>query len=125
VVMMAPPNHGSEIIDRLRANPISRRFLGVASKELGTRSDDLPQRLGPIHFECGVIAGDRSLNPLLSSMLSGPNDGKVTVESARLHGMSDFLILHSGHTWLMWRERTLRQIDCFLESGHFDHRDDT
>jgi hypothetical protein len=122
MVMMAPPNHGSEIIDRLRANPISRRFLGVASKELGTRVDDLPRRLGPVQFECGVIAGDRSQNPLFSAMLTGPNDGKVTVESAKLDGMTDFLVLHSGHTWLMWRERTLKQIDSFLAHGRFDHQ---
>ena len=122
VVMLAPPNHGSEIVDRLQANRIARSFLGPGYLQLGTDADSLPNRLGPVQFDCGIIAGDCSLNPLLSSMLIGPNDGKVTVASARLDGMRDFLVLHYSHTWLMWRKSTLRQIQSFLESGHFDRR---
>ncbi len=122
VVMLAPPNHGSEIIDRLKANRLARHWLFPSHYELGTDPAGLPQRLGPIHFECGVISGDRSVNPFLSHALSGPNDGKVTLESAKVEGMHDFLVLHSTHTWLMWRKETLRQTLCFLESGHFDHR---
>jgi triacylglycerol lipase len=119
VVMLTPPNHGSEIIDCMRSNPISRPFLGASFRELGTGTDDAPNRLGPIHFECGVIAGDRSLNPFLGSLVPRPNDGKVSVASARVEGMSDFIVLHSTHTWLMWRGKTLRQTLCFLKSGHF------
>lgn len=121
VVMLAPPNHGSQIIDHLKASPITRHLLGPNRLELGTSKNDVPQKLGPADFECGVIAGDRSLNPFLSAMLTGPNDGKVTVQSAHLEGMQDFLILHSSHTWLMWRKRTIRQTLQFLRSGHFDH----
>lgn len=122
VVMLAPPNHGSEIIDRLTANCFTRNLLGSSRLELGTGYDAVPSRLGAAHFDCGVIAGDRSINPFLSAMLTGPNDGKVTVESAKLEGMRDFLVLHSTHTWMMWWGRTLYQILHFLESGHFDHQ---
>jgi pimeloyl-ACP methyl ester carboxylesterase len=121
VVMLAPPNHGSEIIDCLQAHPISREFIGASGRELGTGADAVPNRLGPVHFECGVIAGDRSFNPFLTALLPRPNDGKVSVASAKVEGMSDCLVLHSTHTWLMWRERALRQTLRFLESGHFDH----
>src|SRR5581483_9780319 len=120
VVMLAPPNRGSEIIDRLKGNPLSRIILGPVAAELGTGADDLPRRLGALNFECGIIAGDRSLNPFLSHSLSGPNDGKVTVESAKAEGMRDFIVLHSTHTWLLWRERTVRQVHCFLKSGQFE-----
>jgi hypothetical protein len=122
VVMLAPPNHGSEIIDRLKASSFTRNLPGSSRLELGTGADDVPGKLGSANFECGVIAGDCSLNPFWSAMLHGPNDGKVTVESAKLEGMSDFLILHSTHTWLMWRRETLCQTLTFLESGHFDHQ---
>jgi triacylglycerol lipase len=121
VVMLAPPNHGSAIVDHARASPFWRTFLGPALLELGTGPQDLPDKLGPVRFECGVIAGDRSLNPLLSGMLRGPNDGKVTVDSARIVGMEDFLVVHNSHTWLMWRESNIRQILGFLETGHFRH----
>lgn len=121
VVMLAPPNHGSQIIDHLKASPITRHLMGPNRLELGTGKNDAPAQLGPANFDCGIIAGDRSLNPFLSAMLTGPNDGKVTVQSARLEGMRDFLVLHSSHTWLMWRKRTIRQTLQFLRSGRIDH----
>ena len=120
VVMLAPPNHGSAIVDHLRKSVLIRRFTGKSRLQLGTSPDDLPQRLGPAQFECGVIAGDRSLNPLLSRWLAGPNDGKVTVESARLDGMQDFLAVHSSHTWMMWRRSIIGQTIHFLQTGRFD-----
>ena len=121
VVMIGPPNHGSEIIDRLRANCVTRRFLGAAARQLGTRPDDLPAKLGPVHFDCAVIAGDRSLNPFLSAILPGANDGKVTVASARVEGMQDFLVVHGTHTWMMYKQTVLEQTLCFLQTGHFNH----
>jgi triacylglycerol lipase len=121
VVMLAPPNHGSAIVDHARRNPLWRSLLGRSLLELGTGPRDLPAKLGQANFECGVIAGDRSLNPLLSRFLSGPNDGKVTVASARLDGMSDFLVVHNSHTWLMWHRSTINQVLHFLETGRFRH----
>jgi triacylglycerol lipase len=120
VVMLAPPNHGSEVIDRLKANRLTRPFLGPGYLELGTDANALPKRLGPVNFDCGIIAGDFSLNPFLSGMLTGPNDGKVTTASAQISGMRDFLVVPYSHTWLMWRKTTLRQIQCFLETGKFE-----
>ena len=126
VVMLAPPNHGSEIIDCLRANPISRKLLAQAARELAHRAGSIvpsPAGAGSI-VECGIIAGDQfiSFNPLPSSLLPRPNDGKVSVASAGVEGMSDLLVLHSTHTWLMWRKPALRQALSFLKSGRFDHR---
>ena len=119
VVMIAPPNHGSDLIDHLRTSALARKLLGPGALELGTDPNAILNHLGPLDFQCGVIAGDRSLNPFFSRLLKGPNDGKVTVESARVDGMWDFLVLHSSHTWLAWRQQTLDQTLCFLESGHF------
>ena len=121
VVMFAPPNHGSPIIDQLGKNPVFRQVMGPAALELGTSMHDLPHKLGPVKFECGVIAGDRTLNPILSAFLDGPNDGKVTVDSAAVNGMRDLVVIHSSHTWMMWREQGLRQTICFLKTGAFDH----
>jgi pimeloyl-ACP methyl ester carboxylesterase len=121
VVMLAPPNHGSGIVDCLNKSPFTSFMLGASRRELGTDCDDLPSRLGAVEFDCGVIAGDRSWNPLTSALLTGPNDGKVTVESAKVDGMSDMLVLHSSHTWIMWREQTLKQTAAFLKGGHFEH----
>jgi triacylglycerol lipase len=119
VVMLAPPNHGSRVVDALREHALGRWILGPAGRQLGTGTNDVPQRLGPVDFPLGVIAGDVSLNPFFSRVLETPNDGKVSVASARIAGMSDFAVVHSSHTWIMWRAETLRDILTFLREGHF------
>jgi pimeloyl-ACP methyl ester carboxylesterase len=112
VVMLAPPNAGSEVSERLAAFPPFRWFTGVNGRRLGTRASDLPRSLG-------IIAGDRTLNPLFSAWLPGPDDGKVSVASTRLAGMSEALVLHHSHTWLMWRADTAAAVGNFLRAGSF------
>lgn len=120
VVMLGPPNQGSELADRLKRWPLCRFFASPCGLQLGTGPDDLPNKLGPVRFEVGVIAGDRSLNPLFSRLIPGPDDGKVSVASARLEGMKDFLVVHHSHTWLPWRKPVIRQVIAFLETGRFE-----
>jgi hypothetical protein len=94
-------------------------FTGPSGPQLGTSPEDLPRKLGPARFELGVIAGDRSLNPFFSRRLPRPHDGKVSVESTRLEGMSDFLVVHCSHTFLPWRKSVMQQVISFLETGRF------
>lgn len=128
VVMLAPPNAGSELTDRLNAFPPFRWFTGENGRRLGTATTDLPHTLGPWPHasapssgQLGVIAANRSLNPLFSAFLPGPDDGKVTVARTRLAGMADHLVLPFTHTWLAWRAETARQIRTFLHDGRFEH----
>lgn len=118
VVMLSPPNHGSEIVDRL-PDDLLGLVLGPAARQLGTDSTSLVHSLPPAGFELGVIAGDRSLNPLFSWWLPGDDDGKVTVESARLEGTEDFLVVPYSHTWIMHRGRVIEEVLSFLETGRF------
>lgn len=119
VVMLAPPNHGSEVIDVTRDWPASDIFAGYAGLQLGTDPDSIPQQLGPVDFELGVIAGTGSINFVMSAMLPGPNDGKVTVESTRIEGMDDFLIVENSHHYITESEEVIRNTTSFLRSGSF------
>ncbi|GAK59062.1 hypothetical protein U27_06038 [Candidatus Vecturithrix granuli] len=119
VVMLAPPNQGSEVVDWEKHWWIFRRFLGPAGQQLGTDADSLPLRLGPINFELGVIAGNRSLEPFHSMMIQGPDDGKVAVERTKVAGMQDFLVLPHTHTFLMRNRDALQQAEYFLRTGKF------
>lgn len=120
VVMLGPPNQGSQIVDHLRSVPVLRNIMGTSRLSLGTRLEDVPKSLGPVQFPCGIIAGDQSMNPLLSWMLPGPNDGKVTLDSAKVEGMEDFLVVHFTHTWMMWHRQVVEQTISFLRDGRFN-----
>jgi pimeloyl-ACP methyl ester carboxylesterase len=125
VVMLGPPNNGSELADVLPWLPIIgrayRRFTGPAGMQLGTDADSLTNSLPPVDFELGVIAGNRSLNPLFSAILGEENDGKVRVSSARVDGMRDFIVVRHSHPLLMAAPSVIAQVLHFLDTGCF-HR---
>jgi pimeloyl-ACP methyl ester carboxylesterase len=121
VVMLSPPNHGSEIVDVLRDYSLFELGMGPAALQLGTGDESMPNRLGPVDFELGVIAGDRSSDPLGGWLIEGAHDGKVSVESARVEGMTDFLIVPESHTFIMNDGEVIEQTLRFLRTGSFDH----
>jgi len=119
VVMLSPPNQGSQLVDELRDSPLFQWATGPAGQELGTDPSNLPNRLGPADFEVGIITGSRSLNPLTSWLVTGEDDGKVSVESAQLEGMADFLVVPNTHTFIMNSSQVALEVVHFLEQGTF------
>ena len=121
VVMLAPPNQGSGVVDVLRDLPVFEFVNGLAGLQLGTDPDSIPSRLGAVEFELGVIAGSRSLNPILSQFLPNPDDGKVSVESTRVEGMADFITVSHSHPFIMQASDVIQQTIHFIRNGKFSH----
>lgn len=119
VVMLAPPNQGSEVVDVLKEFPGFFLLNGPAGMQLGTDSGSVPLSLGPVDFELGVIAGTTSINLILSLMLPNPDDGKVSVESTKVEGMRDFISLDVTHPFMMKSDRVISQAISFLRDGKF------
>ncbi len=121
VVMLSPPNQGSELVDQLKGNFIFDKSRGPAAGQLGTDKNSLALSLGPVDFEPGVIAGSRSMNPFYSSILPGPDDGVVAVERTKVEGMADFLVVPYSHRSIMKKKEVIAQVVYFLEHGSFNH----
>lgn len=120
VVMLGPPNHGSAAADRSRQSRVLRRIMGINLARLGTDPDSAAAKLGPADFDAGIIAGKSHLNPLFTGVLGAEHDGVVTVESAQLEGMRDFIVLPHSHTVMLWRAAVHTQIVAFLRDGKFE-----
>ena len=121
VVMLSPPNHGSEIVDLLKDNFIYQKWMGPVGQQIGRADNSVPNQLKPIQAEIGVIAGSSTSDPWFSPFIPGDDDGKVSVESTRLDEMKDFIVIESGHSFIMRNKEAIQQILNFLEHGHFCH----
>jgi|GEM_PF-80539 len=119
VVMLGPPNQGSEVVDKLGSFPGFHFIYGDAGLQLGSGKMSVPNTLGAASFDLGIIAGTRSINPILSRMLPGTDDGKVTVERTRLEGMRDHLEMPVNHVFMMKDQKVIAQVIHYLQHGRF------
>lgn len=123
VVMIGPPNQGSGAADQAKDNWLLRKFFGENLPLLGTGPDAIARSLGAANFEVGIIAGNGSVNPLFKDVLGDAHDGAVAVESTKLAGMRDFIVLPYSHTIMLWRTAVIEQTLAFLREGKFNHPD--
>ncbi len=120
VVMLGPPNQGSIAADDMGGVPGFEWLNGPAGRQLGKGEDSVPLKLGPANFEVGVIAGNRTIDPITSAVLDNPDDGRVSVEDTKLEGMADFIVVEHSHAFMMRMRRPIELTISFLRTGAFE-----
>ncbi len=119
VVMLGPPNNGSEVVDKLINTPGFSFINGDAGMQLGTSKFSVPNKLGSADFNLGIIAGNRSVNWFLSTLIPDKDDGKVSVKSTKLDGMNDHIEMETTHPFMVRNEKVIDQIIFYLKTGSF------
>jgi pimeloyl-ACP methyl ester carboxylesterase len=120
VVMLGTPNQGSEVADALRNLALFRKFYGPAGQQLTTSGDATLAALPAVDYCIGIIAGNRSIDPISSTfLLPKPNDGKVSVARTKLAGMSGHIVVGASHPMLARKQAAIEQTIAFLRTGQF------
>ena len=121
VVMMGPPNKGSEIADLIHKLPPYHWYYGPAGQELTTEAQQ--EKKIDIYYNLGIIAGRKEWPYFVASfIMPGKSDGRVTVENTKLEGMKDHVTVPATHTFMMNKNNTHQQIIHFLKNGKFIHK---
>ena len=110
---------GSEVVDHMQDGSLFQEIMGPAGQQLSTQKNSKPNSLKPIPGTIGIIAGSVTSDPWFAWMFDSPNDGKVSVDSARLDEMADFLVVEHGHTFIMNHDDVIEQVLYFLKQGKF------
>jgi hypothetical protein len=118
--MLGTLNGGSEIADRLKHIGAYRAWFGPAGQQLVTQRDaTIAAMFPPVDYPVGIIAGNRSVDPIMSTFLPKPHDGRVSVENTRLDGMADHIIVGTSHPRLIRNGRAIEQTITFVRDGSF------
>jgi len=120
VVMLGPPNQGSAAVDTLDGVPGFDWLNGPAGQQLGKGEESVPLKLGPATFELGVIAANRTIDPVTSAVLENPDDGRVSVEDTKLEGTADFVVVKHSHAFMMRMRLPIELTIRFLGTGSFE-----
>ncbi len=120
IVMIAPPNQGSEVAELYRDKLWYKLATGKPGQQLYINNNPLLEQLKPVPADVGIMIGTKSSDPWFNHAFAGPHDGKVSVESAQLPEMKDFITVKHGHTFIMNNKKVQQQIEHFLQHGVFE-----
>ena len=123
VVMLGPPNKGSEVVDKLSKIPGFHFINGDAGLQLGTGELSVPNNLGEANFDLGIIAGTKSINWILSLLIPNTDDGKISIERTKVDGMNDHLAMPVTHPFMMKNSSVIHQVIYYLQKGRFEREE--
>ncbi len=122
IVMLVPPNQGSEMADYAHRTkwmkPLYRLFFGPAGQQLlTTYAENYPA----ISCKVGIIVGNRSSNPMAKKIFERGigHDGLISHDCMKLEGHSDIAEVRTTHTAILCSPHAIRETLHFLKTGRF------
>jgi len=119
IVMLAPPNGGAEMAQRLNENGLFHFVLGTSGTQLAREWELVQAKLAIPQTSFGIIAGDVQLPKNGNPLIEGPDDLIVSVEETKLSGAHDMYVGPFTHTYIMDQEKVHEAILRFLKHGYF------
>lgn len=118
VVLIGTPNQGTEFIDKFN-DTWWLKLLGPMTLSLGTDKDSFPNSLKPPYYPVGIIAGESKVFNN-DKIIPGKDDGMVPIESAKLEGMTDMIIINTNHIIIKHKREVSKQTIEFLKNSKFN-----
>jgi pimeloyl-ACP methyl ester carboxylesterase len=119
MVMLGPPNQGSELARMVATISVLAALSNGAARELVLDWDRISQNLAVPPCPFGIVAGGKGDDRGYSSFLAGDDDAVVRVEETRLAGAADFLLLPVHHAAMMKNPTVQQATATFLNTGRF------
>ena len=117
VVLLGTPNKGTPLVDHYR-DSWWMQLLGPTTLSLGTDKNSFPNSIADPYYPVGVIAGVAETIDN-EDILPGQDDGLVPLESTKLDGMADMIVIESNHSMMRYDEDVAQQTLSFLRHGKF------
>jgi len=119
MVMLGPPNQGSELARKVAKISVLAALSNGAARELVLEWNKISQDLAAPPCPFGIVAGGKGDDRGYSSFLAGDDDAVVRVEETRLPGAHDFLLLPVHHAAMMKNQGVQQATAAFLKTGRF------
>lgn len=119
MVMLGPPNQGSELARMVAGVGLLAALSEGAARELVLDWNRVSKDLAVPTCPFGIVAGGKGDARGYSMLLSGDDDAVVRVEETRLPGADDFLLLPVHHAAMMRSPGVQKATLDFLRSGRF------
>lgn len=123
VVMLGPPNQGSDLARMVSRVGLLADLAEGAARDLVIDWPRVAPTLALPTCPFGIVAGGRGDDHGFSPLLPGDDDAVVRVDETRLPGAADFLLLPVRHASMMRHDGVQQATVEFLRTGRFATRD--
>lgn len=120
IVMLAPPNQGTQLGQKLIPLDFTKSITGEAAHQLASDWENLAPKLATPQIEFGILSGGKGDDAGYNPLLDGDDDMVVEVATTQLPGAKDFRVVPALHSFIMDEPTVQQMTHRFLEHGYFE-----